>query len=132
MRRTGSFADSVFAQDGQRRVRGLGLHRALRVAAVLAVVPMALLLGLAWYAWELDTPAAAQLAWLILAAVVLLAACAGVAGWLGVRWLVRPLRELAWAMRQIERGEDPRTSDLPGVRLREVQLLRQGLHTMWR
>ena len=131
MARGKSFADSVFSQGAGRRVRGLGLRRVVRAGAVLVVVPLALLLGLAWHAWELDTPAATQLGWLILAVVLLLAACVGLAGWLGARWVARPLRELALAMRQIERGDGPRGADLSGARLREIQLLHHGLQTMW-
>jgi PAS domain S-box-containing protein len=52
-------------------------------------------------------------------------------GWLALRWVVRPLRLLAGAMRHIELGRYRPWMQAPPGRLREMQVLHRGLHGMW-
>jgi PAS domain S-box-containing protein len=51
--------------------------------------------------------------------------------WLAQRWVVRPLRLLAGAMRHIELGRYRPWMQAPRGPLREMQVLHRGLHGMW-
>src|SRR6187402_3244879 len=100
-----AFADSVFAQAAPR-VHGVGLRSMALAAGILAAVTLTLLIGLAWLAVHADqVPDGEQLAWLIGGVALFFAGWTVLMGWLLVRWLLRPLGDLAFAMRLIERGD---------------------------
>jgi PAS domain S-box-containing protein len=125
------YRDSVFAQADQRASRAVGLRSIALAGMAFAVVPLLLLLGLAWFAgYDLNTPA--QMRWVMAGIGLIIVLYTGALGWLGVRWIGRPLHELAKAMNQIEHGDYPRTTGLADARLREVQHLHRGLQLMWR
>jgi PAS domain S-box-containing protein len=52
-------------------------------------------------------------------------------GWLALRWVLRPLRQLAGALRHIERGRYRPWMQAPPGPLQEVRMLHRGLHLLW-
>jgi len=124
------FADSVFTHGGERRMRGMRLRHVALAGMALALVPVLALAALAWHAGQDDSPAASAMSWLGAGAALFLALYAMLLAWLAMRWVVRPLRELAQAMQAIEQGNYPRATS-GEARVREVEQLRHGLHTMW-
>ncbi|MGE0496370.1 MAG: ATP-binding protein [Ramlibacter sp.] len=83
---------------------------------------------------DLDTvvgPSTRQLGLLMAALLGLLAVFAAVLTFVGRRWLLQPLDDLAQAMRQIElrgyQGPRPQRKE----RVREIRMLQRGLDAMW-
>lgn len=127
------YADSVFGHElkDPPRPRGVRLRTVALVAMAMAALPVVVLWAMAGYAWwGGETQADSQRGWLMLGIGVFLAVYGALAGWLALRWVVMPLRDVAFAMRQIERGDYPRSpSQLP--HLREIQQMQSGLQAMW-
>lgn len=112
----GSSVDSAFAAPASRpAVQGASL-RSVGALLVLAAILPALVLGV--------LKAYAALA--VFAGVYLLAV-----GWLALRWVWRPLRQLAGALRHIERGRYRPWMQAPPGPLLEVRVLHRGLHALW-
>ncbi|WP_298931814.1 PAS domain S-box protein [uncultured Ramlibacter sp.] len=129
----GGFADSVFTHGGDHKVQGMRLWYLALAGMALALVPVLVLAGLAWYAALHSEPATASAAlpWLIAGVALFLGLYAMFLGWLANRWVVAPLRELARGMRAISQGNYPGTTASGEGRVREVEQLRRGLHSMW-
>ena len=51
--------------------------------------------------------------------------------WLAMRWVLRPLRQLAGALRHIENGRYRPWMQAPPGPLRELRVLHRGLHALW-
>jgi len=123
-------ADSVFAPGPAPPPRGIGLRAAAAAWMALAVLPALVLAALAWYGRHEGIPGDSFGGWLVLVA----ATCglyALLLAWFGLRSLLRPLGQLAAAMREIEEGRYAGGAPGAGRGLREVAQLHWGLQRMW-
>lgn len=112
---SGRAPDSVFPPVPVAKAAGVSLRVLGPLVAAAGVLPALLLIVLE-----------AHVALAVYAALYFLAV-----GWLALRWLLRPLRLLAGAIRHIEQGQYRPWMQAPPGPVREMQVLHRGLHGMW-
>lgn len=116
--------DSVFAQSAPPPARGVGMREAGAALAAIAALPLVAA------ALLVDFDKADEAARWLLLLVIWLAACAAAAAWLALRWLVKPLRQMAGALEHYERGHYRRWMQPQPGPLAELLVLHRGLHAL--